>query len=46
VRWSTAEALADTLATIPQGYVAGIADTLDDVDDVVDLRRFRGRNPL
>ena len=40
VRWSTAEALADTLATIPQGYAAGIADTLDDVDDVAGLRRF------
>lgn len=40
VRWSTAEALADTLATIPAGYEAGTAATLDDVDDVVDLRRF------
>lgn len=42
VRWSTAEALADTLATIPAGYALGIADTLDDVDDVVDLQRFEG----
>jgi rSAM/selenodomain-associated transferase 1 len=40
VRWSTADALADTLATIPAGYTTGIADTLDDVDDVADLRRF------
>ena len=39
VRWSTAQALADTLATIPQSYTTGIADTLDDVDDVDDLRR-------
>jgi rSAM/selenodomain-associated transferase 1 len=40
VRWSTADALADTLAAIPAGYTTGIADTLDDVDDVADLRRF------
>ena len=40
VRWSTTHALADTLATIPEGYNTAIADTLGDVDDVVDLRRF------
>jgi rSAM/selenodomain-associated transferase 1 len=40
VRWSTAHALADTLATVPAGYTTGIADMLDDVDDVADLRRF------
>lgn len=40
VRWSTAQALADALATIPEGYATGIADTLDDVDDDVDLRGF------
>jgi rSAM/selenodomain-associated transferase 1 len=34
VRWSTRHALADTLATIPPGYTTGLADTLDDVDDV------------
>lgn len=39
VRWSTAHALADTLAAIPQGYATGIADTLDDVDDADDLQR-------
>lgn len=39
VRWSTRHALADTLATIPQGYTTGIADTLDDVDDVEALAR-------
>jgi glycosyltransferase A (GT-A) superfamily protein (DUF2064 family) len=39
VRWSTAHALADTLATIPAGYTTGIADTLDDVDDVEALIR-------
>jgi hypothetical protein len=31
--------LADALATIPQGYATGIADTLDDVDDVEALAR-------
>jgi len=41
VRWSTRHALADTLATIPQGYTTGIADTLDDVDDVEALARLR-----
>jgi len=40
VRWSTPHALADTLATVPAGYTTGIADMLDDVDDVADLRRF------
>jgi hypothetical protein len=40
VRWSTAHALADALATIPEGHTIGVADTLDDVDDVIDLRRF------
>jgi rSAM/selenodomain-associated transferase 1 len=39
-RWSTAHALADTLATIPPGWSTGIADRLDDVDDVGDLRRL------
>jgi hypothetical protein len=39
VRWSTRHALADTLATIPAGYTTGIADTLDDVDDIEALVR-------
>jgi rSAM/selenodomain-associated transferase 1 len=42
VRWSTRNALADTLATIPPGYTTAIADTLDDVDDAEDLRRWHG----
>jgi rSAM/selenodomain-associated transferase 1 len=42
VRWSTRHALADTLATIPPGYTTAIADTLDDVDDANDLRRWHG----
>ena len=40
VRWSTAQALADTLAGLPSGYSIGQADTLHDVDDVQDLRRW------
>lgn len=40
VQWSTTHALADTLATIPAEYTTAIADTLDDVDDDDDLRRF------
>jgi rSAM/selenodomain-associated transferase 1 len=42
VRWSTRHALADTLATVPPGYTTGVADTLDDVDDADDLRRWHG----
>lgn len=40
VRWSTHYALGDTLATIPPGYTTVLADTLDDVDDADDLRRW------
>jgi hypothetical protein len=41
VRWSTAQALADTLAGIPSGISTGLADILDDVDDAQDLQRFQ-----
>ena len=40
VRWSTAQALADTLTTLPSSYSTGLADTLDDVDDGQDLHRW------
>jgi len=40
VRWSTAHALVDTLAGIPERFSTGLADTLDDVDDAHDLQRF------
>lgn len=48
VRWSTAAALADTLAGIPPRFSTGLADTLDDVDEADDLRRFLGaaKSPL
>lgn len=41
VRWSSAEALADTRANLPAAMSVGEADTLDDVDTADDLRRFR-----
>jgi uncharacterized protein len=44
VRWSTAQALADTLAGLPAGISTGLADMLDDVDDVHDLRRLQIRS--
>jgi glycosyltransferase A (GT-A) superfamily protein (DUF2064 family) len=40
VRWSTAQALADTLAGLPSGHSRGLADTLDDVDDAQNLQRW------
>ncbi len=43
VRWSTARALADTLAGLPSGYSRGLADMLDDVDDARDLLRLQIR---
>jgi uncharacterized protein len=46
VRWSTAHALADTLAGIPAGFSTMLADTLDDVDDAHDLRRSAARGLL
>jgi rSAM/selenodomain-associated transferase 1 len=39
-RWSTAQALADTLAGLPSGYSRGLTDMLDDVDDAQDLQRW------
>jgi uncharacterized protein len=44
VRWSTAQALADTLAGLPAGISTGFADTLDDVDDAGDLQRLQIRS--
>ncbi len=46
VRWSTAHALADTLAGIPAEFATALADALDDVDDVRDLRRLAARDLL
>jgi hypothetical protein len=41
VRWSTAQTLVETLATIPSHVSVALADTLDDVDDAADYRRYR-----
>jgi rSAM/selenodomain-associated transferase 1 len=46
VRWSTAHALADTLAGIPGEFSTALADALDDVDDARDLRRLAARDLL
>ena len=40
VRWSTAHALADTLANLPRGLSVGFAAPLDDVDDGAAYRRL------
>ncbi len=37
-RWSTPQALADSLASLPQNCSVALADTLDDVDDLASLR--------
>ena len=42
VRWSTPDALADTLPTLPQPVA--FADTLSDVDSAADLAATRDRN--
>jgi len=41
VRWSTADALVDTLRSLPQGARIGYAATLEDVDEVESFRRWQ-----
>jgi rSAM/selenodomain-associated transferase 1 len=41
VRWSTAHALDDTLANLPESATAGFVDTLEDIDDEAAWRRWR-----
>ena len=43
VRWSSAHALADTLASLPRNASVDLLDGLDDVDDAEDWRRWRDR---
>ncbi|HYH36722.1 MAG TPA: TIGR04282 family arsenosugar biosynthesis glycosyltransferase [Azospirillum sp.] len=43
VRWSSEHALADTLAGLPREAGVAFVDTLDDVDDAGDWRRWRAR---
>ncbi len=44
VRWSSPAALADTLANLPKDRPAAFVETLSDVDDGEDYRRWRARN--
>jgi rSAM/selenodomain-associated transferase 1 len=46
VRWSSPEALADTLSGLPRGVSVGFVDTLEDVDDGPAYCRLRGRFSL
>jgi rSAM/selenodomain-associated transferase 1 len=43
VRWSTADALSDTLANLGAGVTAARVATLADVDDAASFRRWRSR---
>jgi rSAM/selenodomain-associated transferase 1 len=40
VRWSSPQALADTLAGLPRGLAVGFVETLADVDDGADYRNL------
>jgi rSAM/selenodomain-associated transferase 1 len=40
VRWSTEDALADTIANLKGGQTHALLETLDDIDDVEAYRRF------
>lgn len=44
VRWSGPHALADSLAGVPRGAAVAFVDTLADVDDAADWRRYRTRS--
>ena len=46
VRWSSPEALADTLAGLPRRASVGFVETLEDVDDGAAYRRWRNRLSL
>jgi uncharacterized protein len=46
VRWSSPHALADTRAGLPQGYKVAMLETLEDIDNAVDLERWRKRRRL
>lgn len=43
VRWSSAHALSDTIATLPQFYRVEMLETLEDVDDAESYRRWKER---
>lgn len=41
VRWSSPDALADSVASLPRLYSVGLVETLDDVDDAAGWRGWR-----
>jgi rSAM/selenodomain-associated transferase 1 len=41
VRWSSAQALADTVASLPRNMSIAYLETLDDIDDAAAYRRWR-----
>jgi uncharacterized protein len=41
VRWSSTQALADTVASLPRGQSVSFLETLDDIDDGAGYRRWR-----
>jgi len=43
VRWSSPQALSDTLAGLPRRVTVGFVDRLEDIDDVEAYRRFAPR---
>lgn len=43
VRWSSAQALKDTLASLPQGFRVSFIDPLRDIDDARDLEALGAR---
>lgn len=43
VRWSSAHAFGDTLASLPRGMSVALLATLEDVDDAASYRRWRER---
>ena len=45
VRWSSADALADTLASLPRAMTVALLPVLDDVDDAASYRRWLSRRP-
>ncbi len=46
VAWSSADALADTLASLPRRARVCFLETLDDIDDGAAWRRWRAQAPL
>jgi len=43
VRWSTEQALEDTLGNLPPGFTYAMVETLDDIDDGAALEKWKAR---